>query len=170
MSRIIRQLSFLTIFGLFGTMLAAQELVQPDGEVILTISGAIQNTNADESAVFDLEMLRDLPAASISTTTIWTDGEQSFVGVELAALAALVGFDGTTLKASAVNDYSVDIPISDAVPGRAMIAYERNGTTMPLRDKGPLWIVFPFDAGTEFQRESIYARSIWQLNRIAVVK
>jgi hypothetical protein len=41
---------------------------------------------------------------------------------------------------------------------------------MPLRDKGPLWIVFPFDSATEFQRESIYARSIWQLNRIAVVK
>lgn len=170
MSRIIRQVSFLLGFSLFASMLAAEDLQNPQNEVILTISGEIQTRNTDEGAEFDLDMLRALPATEISTTTIWTEGEQAFVGVELAALAALVGFEGTTLKASAVNDYSVDIPMSDAVAGRAMIAYERNGSTMPLRDKGPLWVVFPFDSDTEFQRESIYARSIWQLNRIAVVK
>ena len=170
MSRIIRQVSLFIGLSLFATTLTAQDLPQPKNEIILTISGETLNTNSDVGAVFDLDMLQALPQTTIATTTIWTEGEQAFVGVELAELAELVGFEGTTLKASAVNDYSVDIPISDAVPGRAMIAYQRNGATMPLRDKGPLWIVFPFDSGTEFQRESIYARSIWQLNRIAVVK
>jgi hypothetical protein len=49
-----------------------------------------------------------------------------------------------------------------------MIAYLRNGNPMPLRDKGPLWIVYPFDSSSDFQSETIYSRSIWQLNRIAV--
>lgn len=145
------------------------DINQPKGEVILTVSGEISQVNIDETAQFDLEMLQALPEHSFTTTTIWTDGPQEFLGVELSVIAELIGFSGDTLSASAVNDYSVDIPISDAVQGRALIAYLRNESPMPLRDKGPLWIVFPYDSSPDFQSETIYSRSIWQLNRIAVL-
>lgn len=144
------------------------EISQPQGEVILEISGEISSKNVAETAQFDLEMLQALPSHSFVTSTIWTDGAQSFEGVELSVIADLVGFEGDTLSASAVNDYTIEIPITDAAPGRAMIAYLRNGNPMPLRDKGPLWIVYPFDSSSDFQSETIYSRSIWQLNRIAV--
>jgi hypothetical protein len=39
---------------------------------------------------------------------------------------------------------------------------------MSLREKGPLWIIYPFDSSPEYQTELIYSRSIWQLNRIEV--
>ncbi len=144
------------------------EISQPKGEVILEISGEISSKNIAETAQFDLEMLQALPSHSFVTSTIWTDGAQTFEGVELGVIADLVGFEGDTLSASAVNDYTIEIPITDAAPGRAMIAYLRNGNPMPLRDKGPLWIVYPFDSSSDFQSETIYSRSIWQLNRIAV--
>ena len=144
------------------------EISQPKGEVILEISGEISSKNVAATAQFDLEMLQALPSHSFVTSTIWTDGAQSFEGVELSVIADLVGFEGDTLSASAVNDYTIEIPIADAAPGRAMIAYMRNGNPMPLRDKGPLWIVYPFDSSSDFQSETIYSRSIWQLNRIAV--
>ncbi|MGR3813241.1 MAG: molybdopterin-dependent oxidoreductase [Cognatishimia activa] len=144
------------------------EISQPKGEVVLEISGEISSKNVAETAQFDLEMLQALPSHSFVTSTIWTDGAQSFEGVELSVIADLVGFEGDTLSASAVNDYTIEIPIADAAPGRAMIAYMRNGNPMPLRDKGPLWIVYPFDSSSDFQSETIYSRSIWQLNRIAV--
>ena len=40
---------------------------------------------------------------------------------------------------------------------------------MSLRDKGPLWIVYPFDSNPSYSTEVTYARSIWQLDRIEVL-
>jgi hypothetical protein len=48
------------------------------------------------------------------------------------------------------------------------VAYLRNGAEMSMRDKGPLWIVYPYDAKPDYQSELIYSRSIWQLDRIEV--
>jgi hypothetical protein len=39
---------------------------------------------------------------------------------------------------------------------------------MTVRDKGPLWIVYPYDAKPEYRQELIYSRSIWQLDHIEV--
>lgn len=154
--------------AIISTEIDAKELRIPDGQILLTISGRITQTNINDTAVFDLELLKELPSEMFTTTTIWTDGPQEFEGVPLAELAKLVGFAGNSLKASAVNDYTISIPISDAAEGRALVAYQRNGRPMPLRDKGPLWIVYPYDSSPEFQSETIYSRSIWQLDRIFV--
>ena len=89
-------------------------------------------------------------------------------GVELATLLAALGAEGTVLLAIAHNDYAVDIPVSDAVAGGPVVAYLRNGAAMSMRDKGPLWVIYPFDSKPEYQSELIYSRSIWQLDRIEV--
>jgi len=39
---------------------------------------------------------------------------------------------------------------------------------MPVRKKGPMWVVFPWSDHPEIANEVYYARSIWQLKRIAV--
>ncbi|MEZ5911450.1 MAG: hypothetical protein R3D84_03795 [Paracoccaceae bacterium] len=71
---------------------AADPLARPSGEVILTISGRIGNANTDEgSAAFDLAMLQALPAATIQTSTVWTEGVQDFSGVLLRDLLTAVG-------------------------------------------------------------------------------
>jgi len=146
----------------------AEDVAKPTGDVILTISGEIGVTNSNAGYQFDIDMLKALPAVEITTTTIWTDGEQVFVGVSLADLMEAVKANGLGMSATAINDYAVQIPMEDAVPGRAVVAYMRNGEAMKVRDKGPLWVVYPFDTAKEFQSEVIYSRSIWQLDRIAV--
>jgi hypothetical protein len=151
-----------------ATASIAQALDPVSGEVVLTVSGAISETNAGDAAEFDLAMLEAMETVTVETTTIWTDGVQTFVGVPLVALLAKVGAEGDMLRASAINDYAVEIPASDAVDGGPIVAYLRNGEPMSVRDKGPLWVVYPFDAVTEYQSELIYSRSIWQLDRIEV--
>ena len=42
------------------------------------------------------------------------------------------------------------------------------GAPMSVRDKGPLWIVYPYDQNTDYQSEVVFSRSIWQLNRITI--
>jgi hypothetical protein len=165
--RLIMLLTF-AFAGLGGLATPAAALDPAQGEVLLTVTGAITETNDGDSAAFDLEMLQGLPAVSFETTTIWTEGVQTFEGVALSDLLEAVGAEGETLSAVAFNDYAVDIPASDAVTDGPIIAYLRNGAPMSLRNKGPLWIVYPYDANPDYQSETIYARSIWQLNRIEV--
>ena len=147
----------------------ADDLGMAQGDVLLTVSGAIETTNADGMAQFDLEMLEALDATVIDTSTIWSDGTQSFQGVSLDVLVDRLGLTGETLRATAINDYAVDIPISDAVEGGPIIAYRLNGDTLSVRDKGPLWIVYPYDSDASYRSEVIYSRSIWQLDRIVVL-
>jgi len=140
----------------------------PTGDVVLTISGEIAHSNLDGEAHFDLEMLENLGATEIVTSTIWTEGTQQFVGVSLMALLDYVGATGNNIEATAINDYSVNIPVEDAVEGGALVAYFRNGEPMSVREKGPLWVVYPFDLEPKFKTETYHARSIWQLDRIKV--
>lgn len=147
---------------------AAQDLPPPRGEVILSVTGAISHTNEGDAAKFDLAMLEGMSPVTFETTTTWTDGPQSFTGVPLARLMEAVGAKGTRIQAAAVNDYSVEIPRGDWVEGGPIVAYLNNGAPMSIRDKGPLWIVYPYDANPDYQSEVIYSRSIWQLDRIVV--
>ena len=55
-----------------GSAYAGTELAQPQGEVLLTVTGSIGNTNQEGTAVFDLEMLQSLSAEEFHTATIWT--------------------------------------------------------------------------------------------------
>lgn len=147
----------------------ADDLPAPQGEVILTVGGAIASANAGGRAEFDLDLLRRLPATTITTSTIWTEGRPAFTGVPLQALLAAVGAEGTVIRAIALNDYAIEIPASDAVPGGPLIAYARDGAPMSVRDKGPLWIVYPYDDDPAYRTEVIYARSIWQLRTIEIL-
>lgn len=166
---LLKILSFAAIFSLGLTAGFAQTaLIQPKGEVILSVSGEIGAKNADGLARFDRSMLEAMPVSAIRTSTIWTNGIQEFQGVSLKTLLERLGVDRGMLQAKAINDYAVDIPVSDAVEDGPIIAYNLKGRPMSIRDKGPLWIVYPYDAKPEYQTEVIYSRSIWQLDRIVV--
>lgn len=147
----------------------ADTLPAPDGQVVLRVSGLIGVTNDTDGAAFDMKMLKGLPATEIRTTTIWTEGEQVFLGVSLANLLDRVEATGNKMDAYAINDYNTEIPMSDAVDGGPIVAYMRNGAEMSVRNKGPLWVVYPFDDDPKYMSEQIYSRSIWQLDRIKVV-
>ena len=152
------------------TSVQAKEVATPTGEVVLTISGNIAPTGPDETVQFDMEMLQALPSRSFETSTIWTEGETSFVGVPLSVLLEQVAAEGATIRATAINDYAVEIPMVSISAQDPIVAYEMDGAAMPRRQKGPLWIVYPYDSDTKYQTEVIYSRSIWQLDRLEIVK
>ena len=70
------------------------------------------------------------------------------------------------LEFMAINDYSITVPVSEIGQDNPMIAYARNGEPMSLREKGPFWLVYNYDADPAFRTETVYSRSIWQLDRI----
>lgn len=135
-------------------------------EIVLTISGEVGAVDLE----FNRDALLDLGSVTFSTETIWLEGERTFEGVLLSVLLEAVKASGSSLEATAINDYVVSIPVSDATDDGPIIAVKMDGELMHARGKGPLWIVYPYDSKLEYQTEVIYTRSIWQLERIVVLR
>ena len=152
-----RRAAILLAVFMSGTMGWAQT---PDDEVVLTVSGA------GDAVALSINDLRAIAEATIETSTIWTDGVQVFTGIPLDAFVRHFQVTDGDLVATALNDYEIRMPVADALQEGPIIAYLRNGETMSVRDKGPLWLVYPYDARPEYQTEIFHSRSIWQLDKI----
>ena len=146
----------------------AGELPKPVGKPILTIQGKIATVNRDGTAQFDLAMLERLGMVTIETKTPWFDGPVKFEGVPLARLMREVEANGRTIVAVALNDYSSEIPIEDVTKYDVILALKRNGEYMPVRDKGPLFVVYPYDSAPELRSQTYYGRSVWQIAKLVV--
>lgn len=147
----------------------ADMLAKPSGDIILTISGQIGKENAPGQADFDLDMLRAMPVVKFSTSTPWTEGAAEFEGVLVGTVMEAVAAKGKSIKAAALNDYIADVDVKTALDAGAIIAYRVNGEYISVRDKGPLWIMFPFDEKPELRAESIYSQSVWQLRKMTFI-
>ena len=152
-------------FGLLQTAMA-----DDNAEPILMITGEIAPESGETALSLDLEALRQLPVTTFETSTIWTDGVYSFTGVSLADMMDALGVQDGTIIAKAINDYAVEIPVSDAVEGGPIIAYLMDGAEMTVRDKGPLWVIYPYESDADYRTEVVYSRSIWQLDRLDIVE
>jgi hypothetical protein len=147
----------------------ADDLPPPAGKVILTISGAITQHNRGSDAVFDRPMLEGLGWSSFETRSPWYNGPNQFAGVLMRTLLQKVGASGRTLVVTALNDYTTQIPLSDFARYDVLLALKRDGNYMPVSDKGPLFIVYPYDSDPELRRQTYYSRSAWQVSEMQVV-
>ena len=173
MIRIVRILGIFSLL-LGGSAVTAQDvlgqdpLAKPTGKVILTVSGNIKNTNDEGEAHFDLEMLHTLGVGTLRTSTSWTDGTQEFGGILMRDLLAAVGAQGDRVEAIALNDYSYGISTEDFDRYSVLLATTLNGQRLRVRDKGPLWIVYPRDEHKELRTEATDRKMVWQLRRLIV--
>ncbi|HWL80562.1 MAG TPA: molybdopterin-dependent oxidoreductase [Roseomonas sp.] len=142
---------------------AAEELPRP----VLLVSGLIAGAPGGARR-FSLEELEALGLQELRTNTPWTAGTQVFSGVPLNRLLQAVGARGTMLRTVALNDYAVDIPEEDARLHGAFLATRLEGRPMRIRDRGPIWLVYPWSEQPALDQITYHERSIWQLQRIEV--
>lgn len=163
--------SFLAI--LLTVVLAATHaaaLDQPKGPVILTIAGAVKQPNRDGTAVFDLAMLDALNGRRATMDTPWTQGEVEFSGPLLREVLKAAGAEGSRLIFQALNGYSAEVPMSDALSLDTILATRLDGKVMTVRTKGPSMLVYPFDQDRSLFNEKYFARSVWQIKQIEVAQ
>jgi len=147
----------------------AKELEKPQGNVILTISGKIANKNTKESAEFSAGMLKKLGLHSFKSTNNWIAGEHIFEGIKIKDLMTYVGAMGTKLYAVALNDYSATIPLEAIIDSPALVVLNIDGEQMSVREKGPLWILYPQGDGFEKYQKAPYTNyMVWQLRSLEV--
>lgn len=139
-----------------------------EGPAILTISGAITRTNIDETAQFDMAMLQALTQHSFKTATPWTEGISRYSGPLMRTLLEHIEAQGDTIHVSALNGFEADIPRRDFTDYDVILALKRDGETIPIREYGPLWILYPFDQDAALLSEKMRVRAVWQVMGIDV--
>jgi hypothetical protein len=147
----------------------ALALDAPETPVVLTVAGQVRRPNRGTQAVFDMPMLQRLPQQQLSTRTPWYAQARKFTGPLLRDVLAECAAQGSVLRAVALNDYRVDIPFDDVMRFDVVLARLMDDKPMPVRDKGPLFIVYPFDARPELRNALYYSRAAWQLKLIEVL-
>jgi hypothetical protein len=146
--------------------LAQPDLPAPEGPVILIVTGDIARTNAGEEARLDRTLLETMDWLEIETHIFFTEGPQRFAGAPLAAVLERLGARGDTIHATALNDYSASFPAADAEEHDVLLALDWNGEPMPVRNKGPIWIIYPNDKGEADRAHN--ERMVWQLRALRV--
>jgi hypothetical protein len=143
-----------------STALAAES----ENDVLLEITGNI----AGDSVDLDREALEALPTTTLTTSTVVTDGTHKFTGFLMRDLLDRLEATGHQVVATALNDYVVDIPMSDFQDFDVIVAYSMDGEPLRRDGKGPLWIVYPRDDNEALQDIRFDYRWVWQLYHLDV--
>ncbi|HGM4777372.1 oxidoreductase [Serratia marcescens] len=156
----LKKYAAIMFIGLFSIIAKAED--RPIGDLRVT-DGSTQTTVTLTKAMMDA-----LPKTSITTSTAWTPKEK-FTGTSFKDILTEVGITGKIVRVHALNDYWVDIPMSDVDKYNIILASKRNDTPLKVRDFGPYFVIYPLDEHyEELNKPIFYSRFVWQVEHITV--
>jgi len=136
----------------------------PTGPVVLTLSH-VDHPNVGTTLQFDLETLDKLGTVKYTAYDRQAEGRNvSFTGPLLGTLLKVAGVHQAVLHFGAINDYTVDIPVSDTKYA-PMLATRADGERMTVARYGPVRVVYP-TTGVHLDPTLYDSRWIWQLTTI----
>ncbi|MER7072447.1 molybdopterin-dependent oxidoreductase [Terrabacter sp. NPDC000476] len=138
----------------------------PTGPTVLTVTGKVAG---GKPVTFDMATLEKLGLVEYSVMDKQAEGRRvTFRGVLLSDVLATVGASSaTSLHTVALNDYAVDIPVSDTRTYPVLLATTVDGKRMSVEKYGPVRVVYPTDGAT--LDPAVYdPRWIWQLTTVEV--
>jgi len=148
---------------LFGVILGAAHAVAlelPKGPVVLTVAGAITETNRgaydehvdvffehhnvafDKAAAFDTAMLEALGMQEITVEYPDRPETDRFAGPRLRDLLDATGALGSQITILALDGYARELSRADIDAYDWIVALTRNGKPLGIGQFGPLWVVY----------------------------
>jgi hypothetical protein len=150
---------------------AAAKDVSPAATVLTVRGTGLGPPARDGRFDFSLAAIKAMPQHRVATTTPWYKGTNEFTGPllreVLRAAGVPAGGEGR-LRCTALNDYRVEIPLDDPQRFDVVLAHLLDGKPMSVREKGPLFVMYPFDRRPELRTTAYFSRCIWQLKLIEV--
>jgi hypothetical protein len=152
------------------TIEAGDDIPNPTGDVILTISGDIAMKNSGDTLVFDMETLEKLGLVKYSVNDPWLNSNVSYTGVLMAKLLEVAGASAsaTTVHFTALDDYQVDIAIADMKKWPVLLATRSNDALMALDAGGPTRIAFPYDQYDDIDQLAYKDSWIWNISEMEI--
>lgn len=145
----------------------AQDL--EENEPYLVITNDMASPSKKHIITMDRSTLESLQIISFETSTIWTEEVITFSGPALREVLSIAGVTSSQIRLKAANNYQVEIPTEILVADAPIIATRINDQHYGLREKGPFWLVFPYDRDKRYRTETVMSYSIWQLTEIVSV-
>ncbi|MGU5557072.1 molybdopterin-binding oxidoreductase [Aeromonas caviae] len=141
----------------------------PQGPVILKVTGNLDPADpADGEVLFDMAMIQALPQHEVVTSNPWVDKPHKYVGPKLADVLTEVKANGKSITLTALNSFQIRINWDKVKQYDPILAWQDDGMTMRVRDKGPLWFILPLDPHPELRRSEFTDMMIWQLSAIDI--
>lgn len=128
---------------------------------------SVYAVDGTELRTFSLEELRDMPQVTITTSNEFVDQKSDFRGPLARDVLEHIKdhhFDEVMLKAA--NDYTIEIDVEEFYRYDVILALTVDGKELSVRDKGPIWIIYPMSQFRELQDPVFNNRLIWQLIRM----
>ncbi len=154
---------------LFSLVVPGMALAAPQGPVILKVTGELEPADPGEGeALFDMAMIQALPQHEIVTSNPWVDKPHKYVGPRMADVLTAVKASGKSITLTALNSFQIRINWDKVKQYDPILAWQDDGVTMRVRDKGPLWFILPLDQHPELKRSEFTDMMIWQLSGIDI--
>lgn len=137
-------------------------------EPIVNVSGPVSSAATVTVHEFDLAKLEALGEKAIRTKIVSLQGEHEATGPLMRDVLASLNLKGTTVEATALDGYQVDIPVEDFMKYDVILATRIDGKLLSVRDKGPSWIIYPVSQHPELDDTTVEAKSVWQVMNLVV--
>lgn len=139
----------------------AQSLKAPTGPVLVTVTGAVSNTNRgpfnpdqdiffknqqvkfQRAAAFDLAMLEALAQRTVEADYPQGGPLHKFEGPLLRDVLKAAGATGKAVHVLAIDGYNQEIEMRELEQWPILLALKEDGKYMPLGGFGPMRVVFP---------------------------
>ena len=163
------------------------DMPAPQGHVLLTLGGAVTETNLPArgendggllgylevqhsgGAGFDAAMLDGLAQVEITIAYGPEDNQRdvAFSGPLLSDVMVMAGAEGKTAKPMAMDGYQSEIPWDSIQAHQPIVATHADGSPMGIGGYGPTMIVFPPTDDAELAQEQA-GQQVWALAYIGV--
>ena len=172
--RLLQRIVFgiaITFFACAGALSAhawADELPYPQEDIILTISGAVQNHNAKGLVYLDRPMIEAIGLSEVNTHTVYSSKAHQWHGVLMRDLLVYVGAKGDTIEVHALDGYRTEIPVQDFYDYDVLLATKQDGRDLSIRRRGPIRIIYPIDHDESLLDPKYTSRFVWQIEKMIV--
>ncbi|WP_170382916.1 hypothetical protein [Ruegeria atlantica] len=174
-------------FVLTTSMPVWAEMPAPQGHVLLTLGGAVTETNLpardendggllghldvqhDGAAGFDASILDGLEQVEI-TITYGPEGNKrdiAFSGPLLSDVMIMAGAEGKTARPMAMDGYQSEIPWDSIKAHQPIVATHADDTPMGIGGYGPTMIVFPPTDDADLAQKQA-GQQVWALAYIEI--
>lgn len=163
------------------------EMPAPQGHVLVTLGGAVSETNLpargendggllgflevthEGAAGFDAALLDSLPQIQITIPYGPPDHQRNytFSGPLLSDVMILAGAEGKTARPMAMDGYQAEIPWDSISTYKPILATHADGEPMGVGGYGPTMIVFPPTDDAD-AADSQASQQVWALAYIGI--
>lgn len=123
-------------------------LPRPEGPIVLTIAGGTGRNAAAGASEIDFAALeRELPQEELTVYEPFVKKDLTFTGVPMSDLLSAARVDATSgsLHLHALDDYTVELPLSEVV-SEGLLATRVDGKRIAVAEGGPIRLVFGADS------------------------